>query len=66
MEDASLSDLCRLSREIFGNVRFPEGSVLLFGSASYLARVGTGLYARDWISLVADFEKTVPGVGFAR
>jgi hypothetical protein len=62
MEDASLSDLCRLSREIFGNIRFPEGSVHLFGSASYLARVGTGLYAKDWISLVSDFEKTVPGV----
>jgi hypothetical protein len=62
MEDASLSDLCRLSREIFRNTRFPEGSVLLFGSASYLARVGTGLYAKDWISLVSDFEKTIPGV----
>jgi hypothetical protein len=62
MEDASLSDLCRLSQEIFGNIRFPEGSVLLFGSASYLARVGTGVYAKDWLSLVSNIEKTCPGV----
>ncbi len=43
-------DLCRLWGEIFGSIRFLEGSVLLFGSASYLARVGTSVYAKDWIA----------------
>jgi hypothetical protein len=43
MEDASLSDLYKLAKEIFGNIRFPKGSVFLFGSASFLARVGTGM-----------------------
>ncbi len=62
MEDASLSDLCKLSREIFGNQKLPEGSVLLFGSASYLSRVGTGIYAKDWISVVSSTEGTWPGV----
>jgi hypothetical protein len=42
MEDASVSDLFKLAKEIFGNIRFPEGSVFQFGSASFLARVGTG------------------------
>jgi hypothetical protein len=62
MEDTSLSDLCRLSVEIFGNVRLPEGSVLMFGSASYLARIGTGVYAKDWLALIANMEKTFLGV----
>jgi hypothetical protein len=62
MEDASLSDLFKLAKEIFGNIRFPEGSVFQFGTASFLARVGTGTYACDWLSLVANTEKTWPGV----
>jgi hypothetical protein len=39
--------------EIFCDAIFPEGSILLFGSASHLARSGTSLYARDWTELVA-------------
>ncbi len=62
MEDASLSDLCKLSREMLGNHRLPEGSVLLFGSASFLSRVGTSVYARDWLSVVSSTETTWPGV----
>ncbi len=62
MEDASLSDLYKLAKEIFGNIRFPEGSVFLFGSASFLARVGTGMYGSDWLSVVVNTEKTWPGV----
>jgi hypothetical protein len=62
MEDASLSDLYRLSCEILGNTRLPEGSVLMFGSASYLSRVGSGLYAKDWTSLVSSIEKKFPGI----
>jgi hypothetical protein len=62
MEDASLSDLCKLSREMLGNLRLPEGSVLLFGSASFLSRVGTSVYAREWLSVVSSTEATWPGV----
>ncbi len=42
-----------MAKEIFGDVTFPEGSILLFGSASHLGRNGTSLYARDWAELVA-------------
>jgi hypothetical protein len=36
-EDASLADLLDMSREIFENHKVPEGSVFLYGSASYLS-----------------------------
>jgi hypothetical protein len=61
-EDASLSDLFELSREIFENRRVPEGSVFLFGSASHLARVGTGTYACDWMTVVSRAEKLWRGI----
>ncbi len=44
---------CSVVHEIFGNTVFPEGSIFLYGSASYLGRVGTSLYARDWGQVVA-------------
>jgi hypothetical protein len=61
-EDASLSDLFELSCEIFENQRVPEGSVFLFGSASYLARVGTGTFAGDWLTTVHHVEKLWRGI----
>jgi hypothetical protein len=61
-EDASLTDLFELAREIFENQRVPEGSVFLFGSASYLARVGTGTFARDWLVIVGRAEKQWRGI----
>jgi hypothetical protein len=61
-EDASLSDLFELSREIFENRKVPEGSVFLFGSASHLARVGTGTYAGDWMNVVSRAEKLWRGI----
>jgi hypothetical protein len=39
--------------ETFASKRFPEGSVLLFGSASYLGRCGTTIYTREWTAVVA-------------
>jgi hypothetical protein len=62
MEDASLSDLSDLSLEIFGNGKVPEGSVFLYGSASFLSRVGTGAYANDWLSVVSQAEKRWRGI----
>jgi hypothetical protein len=38
---------------MFGNLNLPEGSVFLFGSASYLGRTGPSIYARDWSEVVA-------------
>ncbi len=60
MEDASLSELFNLSKELFGKIKLPEGSVLLFGSVSFLSRVGTGMYAQDWQSLVINTETSWP------
>ncbi len=59
---ASLTDLFELAREIFENQRVPEGSVFLFGSASYLARVGTGTFAWDWLIIVGRAEKQWRGI----
>ncbi len=42
-------------------MKLPEGSVLLFGSVSFLSRVGTGMYAQDWQSLVLNTENAWPG-----
>jgi hypothetical protein len=61
-EDASLSELLDVSREIFENQKVPEGSVFLFGSASYLSRVGTGTYAGDWLAVVSRAEKLWRGI----
>jgi hypothetical protein len=61
-EDASLTDLFKLAQEIFENQRVPEGSVFLFGSASYLARVGTGTFAGDWLATVCRAEKQWRGI----
>jgi hypothetical protein len=61
-EDASLEDLFELSREIFENHRVPEGSVFLYGSASYLSRVGTGTYAGDWVTVVSRAGKIWRGI----
>jgi hypothetical protein len=61
-EDASLPDLFELAREIFENRKVPEGSVFLYGSASYLARVGTGTFAKDWQAVVCRTEKQWRGI----
>jgi hypothetical protein len=53
VENSSLVELLEIAKEILSNIKLPEGSVLLFGSASYLGRCGTSLYASEWTSLVA-------------
>ncbi len=53
VENASLLELVDVAREILGNAPLPEGSILMFGSASYLSRLGTSAYARDWTEVVA-------------
>jgi hypothetical protein len=53
LENASLLELFELAKELFCNVTLPEGSIFMFGSASYLGRAGTSLYARGWTEVVA-------------
>jgi hypothetical protein len=60
--NSSLSELLDMAKEIFTNVRIPEGSVFLFGSVSHLNRCGTSLYARDWTALVAGVSASCRGV----
>ena len=49
LETGSLDELCDLVQEVFGENRFPPGSVICLGSASHLHRVGLTIYAQDWI-----------------
>jgi hypothetical protein len=49
LEDASLADLVDLCFEILDKTEIPAGSVLMFGSASYLHRVGVSLYTQNLI-----------------
>ena len=60
MEDASLPDLCTFALEILDRNRPPPGSILMFGSATHLARNGSTMYAKDWTNLVARLKKNWP------
>jgi hypothetical protein len=62
MENATLLDLFEISKELFSNVSLPEGSIFMFGSASYLGRSGTSLYARGWTEVVALASDTWRGI----
>jgi hypothetical protein len=62
VENSTLAELLDIAKEIFGNVKLPEGSVFLFGSASYLGRCGTSLYAGEWTSLVAGVSSSWRGM----
>jgi hypothetical protein len=64
MEDASLSDLLNLAKEMFEKIKMPEGSVFLFGSVSFLSRVGTGTYAQEWVSIVSQASSIWRGIRF--
>jgi hypothetical protein len=62
LENSSLIELLDFAKEILINIRLPEGSVLLFGSVSYLGRCGASLYAGEWTSLVAGASACWKGV----
>jgi hypothetical protein len=53
VENASLFELFEAAKEILGNVTLPEGSIFMFGSVSYLSRMGTSMYAKDWTDITA-------------
>jgi hypothetical protein len=62
VENPSLLELLEIAKEIFANIRIPEGSVFLFSSISHLSRFGTSIYARDWTTLVAGVSAIWRGV----
>jgi hypothetical protein len=64
LEDATLSDLSAIAIEILGKSTIPPGSVILLGSASHLFRVGTGMYAADWVAEVHKLELRFKNVNF--
>jgi hypothetical protein len=64
MEDATLSDLTDIAIEIMGKSTIPTGSVILLGSASHLFKVGTGMYAADWVAEVHRLELRFKNVNF--
>jgi hypothetical protein len=48
LANPSLLELIDLLSEILDRRLLPEGSVILLGSVSYLNRVGTSIFAREW------------------
>ncbi len=62
MEDATLPDLATFAMELLDRNRPPPGSILMFGSATHLARCGSTIYAKDWVNLVARVKNTWPDV----
>jgi hypothetical protein len=62
VEDAALSDLAAIALEIIDKFSLHPGSVLLFGSASHLFRVGASCYAQDWIGLLGKIEQRFKNV----
>ena len=62
VESASLEELVDLTFEIFGNQKFPAGSVFCLGSASHLHREGLTTYTQDWGRCVSRLARTLAGV----
>jgi hypothetical protein len=62
LEDALLGDLRDLVLEVFDGRTPPEGSGLLFGSASFLHKVSVTAYAMAWTSLVEMLKNKWKGV----
>jgi hypothetical protein len=49
MDNTSLSKLVDFSFEVLENFPLVPGSIILYGSASYLFRAGVSVYAREWV-----------------
>jgi hypothetical protein len=62
LENASLLELVEFAKEVLGTVKIPDGSVLLFGSASQLGRCGTTIYASEWVTVVSQLATYWRGV----
>ena len=56
LEDASLNDLTTLSFELLENLSVGNNFVIMLGSATHLACVGTASYASDWTRCIQRFK----------
>jgi hypothetical protein len=52
IDNASRSELVDFSFELLENFPLEPGSVVLYGSASFLYRVGVSMYAREWVDCI--------------
>jgi hypothetical protein len=62
IENPTLIELADIAKEILCNTKLPDGSLIMIGSASYLGRCGTSLYACEWTSVVAQLSAQWRGV----
>ncbi len=58
----SLHELFDLLLEVFERNMLPDGSMVLSSSVSYLHRVGTSYYAREWTQVVNRMGRRLPNV----
>jgi len=58
----TLHELFDLLLEIFDRNMLPDGSMVLSSSVSYLHRVGTSYYAREWTQVVNRMGRRLPNV----
>ena len=61
----SMHELTDFLFEIFDRKCPPDGSVILVGSVSHLARVGVSCYSREWTQVVHRFGRRWPNVKVA-
>jgi hypothetical protein len=52
MENATLGELADIAAEILDRYTLSAGTILLFGSGSFLFRTGAAQYAAEWIQLI--------------
>lgn len=62
VENASLHELVDMMFEIFEHKNLPDGTVLLVGTASYLHRVGSSIYCREWTQAVSRLSRRWPSI----
>jgi len=62
MSNPDLHELFDFLFEIFERAMLPDGSMVLAGSVSYLHRVGTSYYAREWTQVVSKMGRRLPNV----
>ena len=62
LENSSLLELSDIALELFENSPPLPGTVMMYGSLSHLVRVGTSIYASQWVMLVNKVSIRWPGV----
>ena len=62
IENTYLHEIVDLLEEIFVEKSFPEGSLILVGSVSYLHRVGISKYTTEWCQVAGRVDSRWPGV----